>query len=393
MLAVTLSKDAWARAVQLPAWKEALGLPRPWDQQWSLRMQQVLAFESDLLEHDDLFEGSVVVEAKVAEIADGARAGMQRVQDAGGAVAAIESGYRKSALVVSHSLRRQRMEAGLDVVVGVSRLQTTEPSPLTADLGAAVQLVDPHVEQLAVKARKQWRDERDADPERCKQPAKRLRQLVSDASSDANLMTATLGCAWAGVTTGSGRRRCAGCSASTAHRPASAGRWGRRPGLGEDAGRALAQVRDLVRRTGDELGGRLRLLVGKPGLDGHSNGPEQVAVRARDAGFEMVYQGIRLTPSQIVAAAVAEDVHYVGLPVLSGSHLQVVPAVLEGLRPAGAGDVPVVLGAIIPPADEAALRALGVAAVFTAKDAGLTELMGQIVGVILTSRGLPPLTA
>ena len=392
MLAVTLSKDARARAVQLPAWNEALGLPRPWDQQWSLRMQQVLAFESDLLEHDDLFEGSVVVEAKVAQIADGARAEMQRVQDAGGAVAAIESGYMKSALVASHSLRRHRIEAGLDVVVGVNRFQTTEPSPLTADLGAAVQLVDPRVEQLAVDAVKQWRDERDADPERREQAAKGLRQLVSDASSEANLMTATLECARAGVTTGEWAQALRGVFGEYRAPTGVSGSVGTSSGLGEDAGRALAQVRDLVRRTGDELGGRLRLLVGKPGLDGHSNGAEQVAVRARDAGFEVVYQGIRLTPAQIVAAAVAEDVHCVGLSVLSGSHLQVVPAVLEGLRAAGAGDVPVVLGGIIPPADEAALRALGVAAVFTPKDTGLTELMGQIVGVIRTSRGLPPLT-
>ncbi len=392
MLAVTLSKDARARAVQLPAWNEALGLPRPWDQQWSLRMQQVLAFESDLLEHDDLFEGSVVVEAKVAEMVDGARAEMQRVADVGGAVAAIESGYMKSALVASHSLRRQRIEAGLDVVVGVNRFQNTEPSPLTAGLDAAVQLVDPRVEQQAVDAVKQWRDERDADAERRDQAAKALRQLVSDASGSANLMTATLACARAGVTTGEWAQALRGVFGEYRAPTGVSGSVGASSGLGEDAGRALAQVRDLVRRTGDELGGRLRLLVGKPGLDGHSNGAEQVAVRARDAGFEVVYQGIRLTPAQIVAAAVAEDVHCVGLSVLSGSHLQVVPAVLDGLRAAGAGDVPVVLGGIIPPADEAALRALGVAAVFTPKDAGLTELMGQIVAVIRTSRGLAPLT-
>ncbi len=392
MLAVTLSKDARARAVQLPAWNEALGLPRPWDQQWSLRMQQVLAFESDLLEHDDLFEGSVVVAAKVAQIIEGAKAEMQRVQDVGGAVAAIESGYMKSALVASHSLRRQRIEAGLDVVVGVNRFETTEPSPLTADLGAAVQLVDPRVEQQAVDAVKQWRDDRDADPERRAQASEALRHLVSDASGSANLMTSTLACARAGVTTGEWAQALRGVFGEYRAPTGVSGTVGASSGLGEDAGRALAQVRDLVRRTGDELGGRLRLLIGKPGLDGHSNGAEQVAVRARDAGFEVVYQGIRLTPAQIVAAAVAEDVHCVGLSVLSGSHLQVVPAVLDGLRAAGAGDVPVVLGGIIPPADEAALRALGVAAVFTPKDAGLTELMGQIVAVIRTSRGLPPLT-
>ena len=391
MLAVTLSKDARARAVQLPAWNEALGLPRPWDQQWSLRMQQVLAFESDLLEHDDLFEGSIVVAAKVAEIADGARAEMQRVQDVGGAVEAIESGYMKSSLVASHSLRRQRIEAGLDVVVGLNRFETTEPSPLTADLGGAVQLVDPCVEQQAVDAVKRWRDERDADPGRREQAVEALRQLVSDACGSANLMTATLACARAGVTTGEWTQALRGVFGEYRAPTGVSGSVGSSSGLGEDAGRALAQVRELVRRTGDELGGRLRLLVGKPGLDGHSNGAEQVAVRARDAGFEVVYQGIRLTPAQIVAAAVAEDVHCVGLSVLSGSHLQVVPAVLDGLRAAGAGDVPVVLGGIIPPADETALRALGVAAVFTPKDAGLTDLMGQIVAVIRAARGLSPL--
>ena len=391
MLAVTLSKDARARAVQLPAWNEALGLPRPWDQQWSLRMQQVLAFESDLLEHDDLFEGSVVVAAKVAEIVEGAKAEMQRVQEVGGAVAAIESGYMKSALVASHSLRRQRIEAGLDVVVGVNRFETTEPSPLTADLGAAVQLVDPQVEQQAVDAVKAWRDERDADPRRRAETERALRQLASDASGDTNLMAATLACARAGVTTGEWAQALRGVFGEYRAPTGVSGTVGSSSGLGADAGRSLLAVRDLVRRTGDELGGRLRLLVGKPGLDGHSNGAEQVAVRARDAGFEVVYQGIRLTPAQIVAAAVAEDVHCVGLSVLSGSHLQVVPAVLDGLRDAGAGDVPVVLGGIIPPDDEATLRALGVAEVFTPKDVSLTDMMAAIVAVIRASRGLGPL--
>ena len=391
MLAVTLSKGARARAVQLPAWNEALGLPRPWDQQWSLRMQQVLAYESDLLEHEDLFEGSVVVAAKVAQIVEGARAEMERVQELGGAVAAVESGYMKSALVASHSLRRQRIEAGLDVVVGVNRFETTEPSPLTADLDTAFQSVDPEVEQHAVTAVKAWRDERDADPARRGAAVEALRQLTDDALGSANLMTATLACARAGVTTGEWAGALREVFGEYRAPTGVSGSVGSSSGLGVDAGAALALVRGQVRATGDELGGRLRLLVGKPGLDGHSNGAEQVAVRARDAGFEVIYQGIRLTPAQIVAAAVAEDVHCVGLSVLSGSHMQVVPAVLAGLRAAGAGDVPVVVGGIIPPGDEQALRAAGVAAVFTPKDISLTDMMGQVVGVIRVARGLPPL--
>ena len=391
MLAVTLSKDARARAVQLPAWNEALGLPRPWDQQWSLRMQQVLAFESDLLEHEDLFEGSVVVAAKVAQIVGGARAEMERVQQVGGAVAAVESGYMKSALVASHSLRRQRIEAGLDVVVGVNRFETTEPSPLTADLDAAFQTVDPEVEQHAVKAVQAWREGRDADPVRRDTAVEALQQLKSDAVGSTNLMTATLACARAGVTTGEWAGALREVFGEYRAPTGVSGSVGSSSGLGTDAGAALARVRSQVRETGDELGGRLRLLVGKPGLDGHSNGAEQVAVRARDAGFEVVYQGIRLTPAQIVAAAVAEDVHCVGLSVLSGSHMQVVPAVLAGLRAAGAGDVPVVVGGIIPPGDELALRAAGVAAVFTPKDIGLTDMVGRVVSVIRAARGLAPL--
>jgi ethylmalonyl-CoA mutase len=385
MLAVTLSKDARARAVQLPAWNEALGLPRPWDQQWSLRIQQVLAYESDLLEYDDLFAGSQVVEAKVAELVAGARAEMAKVAELGGAVAAVESGYLKSALVASHAARRARIESGEDVVVGVNRFQTTEPNPLTADLDTAIQTVDPQVEHAAVEAVKRWRDERDADPQRREAAAVALQRLRADAATDANLFEATLACARAGVTTGewSGALR------------EQFGEYRAPTGVGGSVGvsassEELTRVREAVRATGQELGGRLRLLVGKPGLDGHSNGAEQVAVRARDAGFEVVYQGIRLTPSQIVAAAVAEDVHCVGLSVLSGSHMELVPEVLDGLRDAGAGDVPVVVGGIIPESDERALRELGVAKVFTPKDFGLTEMLGEIVEVIRAARGLAP---
>ena len=383
MLGVTLSKDARARAVQLPAWNEALGLPRPWDQQWSLRMQQVLAYESDLLEYDDLFDGSVVVAAKVAELVEGARAEIDRVQGMGGAVADVEGGYLKSELVASHALRRQRIEAGEDVVVGVNRFQTTEPNPLTADLDAATQTVDPGVEAVAVAAVRRWREERDAEPEGRQRTASALARLQADAEGPTNLMAATLECARAGVTTGewAGALR------------AVFGEFRAPTGVSGSVGvgggsEALADVRALVARTGEELGERLRVLVGKPGLDGHSNGAEQVAVRARDSGFEVVYQGIRLTPEEIVAAAVAEDVHLVGISILSGSHMQLVPEVLDRLRAAGAGDVPVIVGGIIPESDAARLKELGVAEVFTPKDFGLNDIMLRFVEVIRASRGL-----
>jgi (2R)-ethylmalonyl-CoA mutase len=379
MLGVTLSKNARARAVQLPAWNEALGLPRPWDQQWSLRLQQVLAFESDLLEYDDIFDGSPVVAAKVAELVSGAREEMDRVQALGGAIAAVESGYMKEQLVASHAERRARIESGAEKVVGVNVFETTEPSPLTADLDAAIQAPDPEAEAAAIESVRAWKAERDEDAVRSA-----LERLAADAKTDTNLMAATLAAARAGATTGE---------------------WAGtlREGFGEfraptgvtgavgvaEAGEELASVRERVRRTGDELGGRLRLLVGKPGLDGHSNGAEQVAVRARDAGFEVVYQGIRLTPEEIVAAAVAEDVHCVGLSILSGSHMELVPSVLDGLRAAGLDDVPVVVGGIIPSADARALLDLGVAAVYTPKDFGLTGIMGGIVDVIRKAHGLP----
>jgi (2R)-ethylmalonyl-CoA mutase len=385
MLAVTLSKNARARAVQLPAWNEALGLPRPWDQQWSLRLQQVLAYESDLLEYGDIFDGSPVIEAKVNEIVTGARAEIERIGQLGGAVAAVESGYMKSALVESHSARRGRIEAGRDVVVGVNKFQSTEPNPLTADLDAAIQSVDPAVENAAGQAVRQWRAERDQDPGRRDAAIAALRRLREDAATTANLMSASLDCARAGVTTGEWaqalREVFGEYRAPTGVSAAAAGT--------AEAGPVLTAVRESVRRTGAELGGRLRLLVGKPGLDGHSNGAEQVAVRARDVGFEVIYQGIRLTPAQIVAAAVAEDVHCVGLSVLSGSHLELVPEVLDGLRAAGADDVPVIVGGIIPEADERKLLSLGVAAVFTPKDYGLTEMMGQIVTQIRIAQHLP----
>ncbi|WP_205470978.1 protein meaA [Nocardioides sp. SYSU D00038] len=378
MLGVTLSKNARARALQLPAWNEALGLPRPWDQQWSLRLQQVLAFESDLLEYDDIFDGSHVIEAKVAELVEGARAEIDRVQAMGGAIAAVESGYMKEALVSSHAARRARIESGEEKVVGVNVYETTEPSPLTADLDAAIQTADPEAEKAAVASVEAWKAGRDEAG-----VAEALAALAAAAKTSENLMAATLAAARAGATTGEWAgtlrevfgefRAPTGVSGAV--------------GVAE-AGAELAAVRARVQQTGEELGGRLRLLVGKPGLDGHSNGAEQVAVRARDAGFEVVYQGIRLTPEQIVAAAVAEDVHCVGLSILSGSHMELVPAVLDGLRAAGLDDVPVVVGGIIPDSDGRRLTELGVAGVYTPKDFGLTEIMDGIVDVIRRANGL-----
>ena len=324
MLGVTLSKNARARALQLPAWNEALGLPRPWDQQWSLRLQQVLAFESDLLEYDDIFDGSHVIEAKVAELVEGARAEIDRVQEMGGAIAAVD--YMKSELVSSHAARRARIESGEEIIVGVNKFESTEPSPLTADLDGAIMAADPEAERTARASVEAWKQQRDES-----EVAEALEALAAAARTDANLMAPTLVAARAGATTGEW--------AATLREVFGEyrGPTGVSGAVVAEAGAELIAVRERVRATGEELGGRLRLLVGKPGLDGHSNGAEQVAVRARDAGFEVIYQGIRLTPQQIVAAAVAEDVHCVGLSILSGSHMELVPDVLDGLaRPAWA---------------------------------------------------------
>jgi (2R)-ethylmalonyl-CoA mutase len=378
MLGVTLSKNARARAVQLPAWNEALGLPRPWDQQWSLRLQQVLAFESDLLEYEDIFDGSHVIEAKVAELVAGARAEMDRVQAMGGAIAAVESGYMKQELVSAHAARRGRIESGEEVIVGVNRFETTEPSPLTADLDAAIMAADPQAEASALRSVEEWKAERDEAA-----VAEALARLAADAKTDVNLVPATLAAARAGATTGEWAGTLREVFGEFRAPTGVSGAVGV-----THAGDELAAVRARVRETGEELGGRLRLLVGKPGLDGHSNGAEQVAVRARDAGFEVVYQGIRLTPEQIVAAAVAEDVHCVGLSILSGSHMELVPSVLDGLREAGLDDVPVIVGGIIPDSDAARLREAGVAAVYTPKDFGLTEIMDGIVDQIRAANHL-----
>jgi (2R)-ethylmalonyl-CoA mutase len=370
-LAVTLGRNARARAIQLPAWNEALGLPRPWDQQWSLRIQQVLAYETDVLEYPDIFEGSIVMEGLVNELLEGARAEMARVDEQGGAVEAVP--YMKAALVESNRERIRRIECGDQVMVGVNRFEETEPSPLTADGGILV--VDPAVEDQARAALDEWRAARG-------DVSAALDELRRVAASDENIMPATLAAARAGVTTGEW---------AAALREAF-GSYRAPTGVGEAAaaapGEELSELRDEVARVSEALGRTVKILVGKPGLDGHSNGAEQIAVRARDAGMDVVYEGIRLTPAQIARSAVDEGVHVIGLSILSGSHRELIPDVLAALREAGGGDIPVVAGGIIPEADAQALREAGVAAVFTPKDFELTRILRAIVSIVADRHGV-----
>ena len=374
-LAVTLGRNARARALQLPAWNEALGLPRPWDQQWSLRLQQVLAYETDLLEYPDIFEGSHVMEGLVAELVSGAREEMARVAELGGAVQAVD--YMKSALVESHRERWRRIESGDLTVVGMNRFDTTEPSPLTADADGGILVVDPEVEAQQQAALADWRAQRDDAAARAA-----LAELARVAGDDGeNIMPATIAAARAGVTTGEW---------SQALRDAF-GEYRAPTGVGEATaapGEDLADVRDEVERISDVLGRRLKFLVGKPGLDGHSNGAEQIAVRARDCGMDVVYEGIRLTPSQIAHSATQEGVHVIGLSILSGSHRELIPSVLQALRDAGAGEIPVIVGGIIPEADATWLREAGVAAVYTPKDWDLNQMMRDIVSLVSQIHGV-----
>ncbi|HWD76431.1 MAG TPA: protein meaA [Solirubrobacteraceae bacterium] len=368
-LAVTLGRDARARAIQLPAWNEALGLPRPWDQQWSLRLQQVLAYETDLLEYPDIFEGSKVMEGLVDELVTGAREEMARVAELGGAVQAVD--YMKSALVESHRARWRRIESGELTVVGMNRYQSTEPSPLTADADGGILVVDPAVEAEQKAALERWRAARDEAA-----VGSALVELARVARDPAeNIMPATVAAARAGVTTGEWAQTLRDVF----------GEYRAPTGVGEAAGVPgddLNELRDEVERLSEALGRRLKFLVGKPGLDGHSNGAEQIAVRARDVGMDVVYEGIRLTPSQIASSAAQEGVHVVGLSILSGSHAELIPSVLRALADAGIGEVPVVVGGIIPEADAAALRDAGVAAVYTPKDWDLNAMMRDIVGLV-----------
>jgi len=376
-LAVTLGRDARARAIQLPAWNEALGLPRPWDQQWSLRIQQVMAYETDILEYPDIFAGSKVMEGLVAELLEGARAEMAVVAEHGGAVEAVP--YMKAALVDSHRERLRRIESGEQVVVGQNRFTETEPSPLTDDAEGGILVVDHAVEAEAIEAVRRWRSERDQSA-----VDSALAELARVARSDdphENLMLPTIAAARAGATTGEWSQTLREVFGSY-RAPTGVGEAASAPAGDQD----LAELREEVARLQEQLGRRPKILVGKPGLDGHSNGAEQIAVRARDAGMDVVYEGIRLTPSQIAASALQEGVHVIGLSILSGSHRELIPAVIDALHEAGV-DVPVVVGGIIPEQDVAPLKQAGVAAVYTPKDFDITRIMRDIVELV--GAGIP----
>jgi (2R)-ethylmalonyl-CoA mutase len=389
-LAVTIGRDARARAIQLPAWNEALGLPRPWDQQWSLRIQQVLAYETDILEYPDIFEGSHVMEGLVEELLEGARAEMAVVAEHGGAVEAVP--YMKAALVDSHRERLRRIEALEQTVVGQNRFTESEESPLTADQSdptrPSILVVDPAVEAEQIAAVRRWRSLRD----QAKVDAALAGLARAAGDPDENLMEPTIAAARAGATTGewaatlrevfgSYRAPTGVGEASSAPAEEDAVGAGATGADGGEAARELAQLREQVATLAERLGRRPKILVGKPGLDGHSNGAEQLAVRARDAGMDVVYEGIRLTPAQIAASALQEGVHVIGLSILSGSHRELIPAVLDALREAGVG-APVVVGGIIPEQDVAALKQAGVAAVYTPKDFDLTRIVGDIVELV-----------
>jgi ethylmalonyl-CoA mutase len=373
MLAVTLSKNARARAVQLPAWNEALGLPRPWDQQWSLRMQQILAYETDLLDYGDIFEGSDEITHKVNDLKREAKEELKRIEEMGGAVAAVDTGYLKQQLVESNTARLEAIERGEQVVVGVNKYLESEPSPL-AGAADAILTVSEDAERGQIDRLKAWRASRDNAA-----VAETLAALKRAASGAGNIMPASIACAKAGVTTGEwgwtlretfGEYRA----------PTGVGRAMRNDVTGLD------DIRADVDRISRKLGRRLTFLVGKPGLDGHSNGAEQIAVRARDAGMQVVYEGIRLTPEEIVDAARKEKAHVVGLSVLSGSHLPLVEDVVGRMKRAGL-DVPVVVGGIIPPEDAAELEKAGVAAVYTPKDFELNRIMSDVVRIVERTKG------
>lgn len=373
MLAVTLSKNARARAVQLPAWNEALGLPRPWDQQWSLRLQQIVAYETDLLEFGDIFDGSKEIDAKVDDLKQQAKDELARIDAMGGAVHAIEAGYMKQRLVEASAKRLAAIEAGEQIVVGVNKYKEAEPSPLVGESGAIV-TVAPEVEAAQIAALNAWRESRDDAKVQAA-----LQALTEAARTDANIMEPSIQCAHAGVTTGEWGQALRDVFGEYR---APTGISGAALGAAGD----ITAVRKRVEEVSAALGRRIKILVGKPGLDGHSNGAEQIAVRARDAGMEVVYEGIRLTPGQIVAAARDEAVHVVGLSVLSGSHVALVTDVMDLMRAEGLDDIPVVAGGIIPPADAETLKAAGVARVYTPKDYDLTAIMDQIVD--LAAEGL-----
>jgi (2R)-ethylmalonyl-CoA mutase len=374
MLAVVLSKNARARAIQLPAWNEALGLPRPWDQQWALRTQQVMAYETDILEYGDLFDGSPAIEAEVDRLITEARKDLSKIEDLGGAVAAVESSYMKQRLVESNARRLRRIEGNEQTVVGVNDFVGSEPSPLMSDMDGAVLKVDDAAERAQIERLDAFRASRNDD-----EVAGAIQGLRDAATAGDNVMPASIRCAHAGVTTGEW---------SDALREIF-GEYRAPTGVGGqtsvDTGE-IAELRSRVKGLSQKLGRTPRLLVGKPGLDGHSNGAEQIAVRARDIGLDVIYQGIRLTPDEILATASQEDVDAIGLSILSGSHMTLVPDIVEGLARADMADIPVVVGGIIPDEDAHTLRGLGVAGVYTPKDYELSAIMRELLGFIEARR-------
>jgi (2R)-ethylmalonyl-CoA mutase len=384
-LAVTLGRNARARAIQLPAWNEALGLPRPWDQQWSLRIQQVLAYETDILEYPDIFEGSKVMDGLVEELLEGARAEMAVVAEHGGAVEAVP--YMKGALVDSHRERIRKIEAGEQIVVGQNKFTESEESPLTADAEGGILVVDPKVEAEQIEAVRRWRSERDQAAVDAALAS--LAAVAADQSAQENLMTATIAAARAGATTGEWSRTLREVFGSY-RAPTGVGEAAAAGRTNSDS--ELEELRGEVARLQETLGRRPKILVGKPGLDGHSNGAEQIAVRARDAGMDVVYEGIRLTPAQIAASALQEGVHVIGLSILSGSHRDLIPAVMDALREAGV-EVPVVVGGIIPEQDVAGLQQAGVAAVYTPKDFDINRIMRDVVALVATDADRSPVVA
>jgi (2R)-ethylmalonyl-CoA mutase len=374
MLAVTLSRNARARAVQLPAWNEALGLPRPWDQQWSLRIQQILAYETDLLDYGDIFDGSPAIAAKVEELVRDAKQELAHIEGLGGAVAAVDQGYMKQQLVESNTRRVEAIERGERIVVGVNRFTETEPSPL-ADAADAILTVSPQAEADQIARLKAWRAARDGNA-----VAAALKDLRACAQDGRNIMPPSIACAKAGVTTGEW---------AFALREAF-GEYRAATGVGRavrNDSEGLDDIRADVDRLSRKLGRRLKFLVGKPGLDGHSNGAEQIAVRARDSGMDVVYHGIRLTPAEIVAAARQEAAHVIGLSILSGSHVPLVKEVVARLQEAGLDEVPVVVGGIIPPQDASMLKAAGVAAVYTPKDFQINHIMADLIRIVDAAAG------
>jgi (2R)-ethylmalonyl-CoA mutase len=377
LLGVVLSKSARARSVQLPAWNEALGLPRKWDQQWSLRIQQILAYETDLLEYEDIFDGSPAIGRKEKLLEDAAQAELERILEMGGAVEALENGYLKRCLVESNSRRIREIESGRRVVVGVNRFAEGEPSPLTAGLDASFLTVDDAVENEQIEILRRFKSSRHED-----RAARARDHLQRTLSSGGGIMEASIGCAEAGVTTGEWADALRGVY----------GEYRAPTGIGSvvsgPAGENLRPVIDRVRRLSDRLGRNLKMIIGKPGLDGHSNGAEQIAVKARDAGMEVVYEGIRLTPAQIAESALQEGVHVLGLSILSGSHLKLVPEVIAGLEERGLGNLPVVLGGIIPECDLKKMPHASIRRVFTPCDYDLNRIMNEIVDIVAAANGI-----